>query len=1206
MLPTGTLIIGVVFILGTHSQIVQAILIRESLVVFYGNEVSLGIFYGSWLFWVAVGSLGALHLSARSVSSRPHSLLPGLVLSLPLLLILQILSLRLVRLVLDVSSSEFVPLDELFFSLFLINAPSALVLGFIFPFACHVCQPNSGTGNGSGTVGIVSGLYVADALGALVGGMLFTFVLIQWMGVAGSLGITVVLLSVTAWMIGKRRRAIRSIACIMGLAGLTLLFPQGMQWLEKQLETMRFSTLQPSLVLVDSLNTRYGHLAVAQLEDQTSIVVDGQITESFPLPREIQQQAAYLLSQAVGARRLLLFGNYADGLVAELLRYPIDSIDLVVEDQQSYELVYSHLPEMTRNALQDPRVRIHFFDGRRFVNQLSKDQRFDLVLVLNASPASAYSNRYFTREFYERVGKQLGTLGVLCTRVSSASNYLGKTVGSYSGSVFHTLREQLPEIAIVPGDNHVYCATRALDRVTEDPGELERRYLAIPLNEHRYPAMGFHSLLSAADIQYIRKHLAKTETSINSDQHPITYYLNMVLWGHFTTSNFTILMERLRHQGGGSYLLPLILFVALWLLRNGLEETARPVIRRKAAGLSITTLGFVAMAAQLVILFSYQAHVGFMFERVALINALFMTGLALGAGMGRWLAATRSPVPVLMSVMGLTGSAFAALPHWLVQLGTVPALQEPGYLATSLALGMLTGSGFPLGIRITQQERSAAMRSGGINQAADSLGGAVGGLVTGTLLVPVMGIPGSCYLLSVFALLNLVPLLFAQTASDRLLALSPRGRSAFPWPGLGWGLTFMVLLVSASVLLQQGPESAPQTRFDDRLLNQISESSRFELHEQPFDHYLGSNSALEENTVSGASMAIAPGIRGYAGPINLLISIQNTGVLKGVRYIDSNETPSYIGGIDGWLAGLKGLDLSKQSLTLQQVDSLTGATVTSQAALMVINESVAGMGMAAFDKPLAAGGEASDPQPFWYSARFMVTALVLIVFFPVYLSGSEPGRLVLQLASLAVLGLWFNSLVTEVDLVNLMSGHFSSPRENPQRWLLLGFVLVSALLFGQVWCGYLCPFGALQEFVSRLGRWLGLRAYPERSLNTRLRFLKFLLLALLLIGTGLTGDASLAMFNPMQHVFGGQWGSWMAGITGMAVIGSLFYFRFWCRYFCPFGAFLALSNKLALLNGMAPKRRFEHCDLGVREEFDIDCIRCNRCLTGKDTHLRQR
>jgi polyferredoxin len=77
----------------------------------------------------------------------------------------------------------------------------------------------------------------------------------------------------------------------------------------------------------------------------------------------------------------------------------------------------------------------------------------------------------------------------------------------------------------------------------------------------------------------------------------------------------------------------------------------------------------------------------------------------------------------------------------------------------------------------------------------------------------------------------------------------------------------------------------------------------------------------------------------------------------------------------------------------------------------------------------------------------------------------------------------------------------------------------------------------------------------------------------------------------------------MLVLTGAVIAGSLVYYRFWCRYLCPLGAFLALGNKLALLQRLGPRRRFEHCDLGVKGDHDLDCIRCHRCLAGRDTHL---
>ena len=169
-----------------------------------------------------------------------------------------------------------------------------------------------------------------------------------------------------------------------------------------------------------------------------------------------------------------------------------------------------------------------------------------------------------------------------------------------------------------------------------------------------------------------------------------------------------------------------------------------------------------------------------------------------------------------------------------------------------------------------------------------------------------------------------------------------------------------------------------------------------------------------------------------------------------------------------------------------------------------------------------------------------------------------------------MLGIWLNTPITEIDLVNLSLGQCASPSENPQRWLLLGFIGLTSLLFGQVWCGYLCPFGALQELASRLGRLLGLRSYPDRHLEQRVRWLKFLLLAFVLIAVWVSGEATWASFDPMQHAFGSRLGGWMLALVGLVLVGSLFYVRFWCRYFCPMGAFLALGNKIALLQGWRP------------------------------------
>jgi predicted membrane-bound spermidine synthase len=1194
-------------VLGAFSQVVQALLIREGLVVFYGNEISLGAFYGSWLFWLALGSVAVIRLRKRPWVQAPLGSLSLLAAALPLVLTLQILALRTARGLLEVSASEFVPLGQLFLSLFLITAPSGLALGLTFPLGCRALR-DAQDGAERAAVGLVARLYVADALGALVGGALFTFVLIQWLGLVQTLGLVTLALGLTAWSLMPRSRPLALVSLSLALAGLVLAVSPAAPRLERALEVLRFANLQPGLELLDSAETRYGHVAVARLGEQLSIVGDGQVRESFPLPRETLQQGAYFASQAGGARRVLLFGGLAGGLPAELLRYPVEQIDLVEEDARALERVRPYLPPETQTALEDPRLRLVLQDGRRHINRLPKDAPYDLVLALQSAPSSAASNRYFTRDFYARVREHLAPDGVFCTQVSAASNYLGQAVGGYAGSVYHTLGSVFPQIALVPGDPQVFCASPAEGRLSEDPAELERRYRAIPLAEHRLPTGAFQNLLPAQEVAYARERLGQTPAEINTDQRPVTYYLNMVLWGKFSASVLVDWLGRLRDLGPWPYLLPPLLFVLLWLLRAGLEGFQRPALLRGGALYALVTLGLASMAAQLTLLFSYQSQLGLVFERIALLNGLFMTGLALGAGLGTRLAALGRPAAALTLVLLLVAAAMLALP-WglgvLCDLGSqAPGLQEAGYLALSAGLGLLTGTGFPLGVDLTHRSRPEITGSGGATAAADNLGGALGGLVTGALLVPLLGVEMTSRVLAALVVIALVPLLAGRLAPDSLARPGGRGSPSFPWPGLGWGLLYAVLLVYGWTLLERGAGPGPRLYFDEPRLAEVSGSARFEPVQSPFPHYLGfaPGDAAEAETASLSSLAAAPEVRGFAGPLNLLLAVDRDGTLRGVRHVESGETPAYVAGIDQWLRGLAGRSLKEGPLTLERVDGLSGATVTSRAALESINRSAARVVQAAFGESLPAPPKRPGTR---LDAAFWVTLLLLAAVIPVHLSGSERARLGLQVAALGVLGIWLNTLVTEVDLVNLSLGQLANPANNPQRWLLLGFVLLTTPLLGPLWCGYLCPFGALQELLSRLGRLLGLRSYPDRPLEQRIRFTKFLLLGLMLIAVWVSGEPIWASFNPMQHAFGGRLSDWMAALVALVLLGSVVYVRFWCRYFCPLGALLALGNKLAWLQGLAPRRRFEHCDLGVRGEFDLDCIRCGRCLTGSDTQLRR-
>jgi spermidine synthase len=1217
----GSRVGAALVVLGAYAQVAQAVLAREALVAFFGNEVSLGAFFGGWLLWVAAGAGIALGLRERLSPAAALATLRGLLLAMPGLLVLQVLAARLVRLALDVPALELIPLGQLVLATLAVTLPTSLALGLAFPIACEALtrdapRPGRARSPASRAVATVSGLYVLESVGALLGGLLFTFVLLESLGVWRSVGLVSAALAVTALALRPARVA-GTLAAAIAVAGLAVAVSPLGPSLDRLMERVRFAALQPGLELLEAVDTRYGHVALARRADQFSRVVDGRVAESWPDPARVQAAAALFFAEAGSPRRLLLFGALVDGLAAELLRYPVERVTAVETDPRAFEATRRFLDPATRAALADPRLTVHFGDGREHANRLRADDGYDLVLVLGVDPSTAQSNRYFTRELYQRVAAAMAPGGVLCTAVSGASNYLGREVRSYGASVYRTLGEVFAEVVATPGDVNLFCAARRGGVLSTDPAVIEDRYRSVPLAGTRLAAESFANLLEPRRIKFLLEHL-RAGGELNTDSRPVAYYLNMVLWGKLSASGFAQWMQDLRLLGPWPYLVPIAVLAVLLPLRAALEGTEPARVARQAATLALAAVGFVAMAAQLALLYAYQAHLGFVFSRIALLNAVFMTGLALGAGLlgQRWAGGGRAHLR-LAALMASVALGLLALGPALQSLAGLEARAPEGfYLSLSTGLGVLTGAAYPLGVALARRGRSDLLSPSGLAQAADHLGGALGGLVCGALLVPLLGTDGTLGVLAGVLLASAVPAVLAGRAGTAPAFLRVRGHRAFPANGLSWGLA--VAVISAGVLVGVGPERVPPpiTRVGEETLAAASGSGHFELRESPFLHYLGTGSGGSARarpgadagapaplrTVSLASRAVVGDVRGHGGPINLLVSVDESGVLRGVRYLESNETPAYVDGIEAWLAGLAGHDLGRAALGLGQYDALSGATVTSRAALETVNRAAAKGAEAAFGRRLAAAAPAGTGGE-WSAGHLAVLAL-LLAFLPVYRSGRDGPRLLYQAAALGVLGLWLNALPSEADLVAASLGRWPGLPDGLLWYALGGFALVSALLFGPAYCGYLCPFGALQELLSRAGRHLRLRRYADRAIDTPLRQVKYLLLALVLLAAWSTGDGRFASFNPMQHAFGGRLSGWLLVLTALALAGSLVYYRCWCRYLCPFGAFLALFNKVALAQRLGPARRFDHCDLGVRDLHDVDCIRCHRCVTGRDFGLR--
>lgn len=131
---------------------------------------------------------------------------------------------------------------------------------------------------------------------------------------------------------------------------------------------------------------------------------------------------------------------------------------------------------------------------------------------------------------------------------------------------------------------------------------------------------------------------------------------------------------------------------------------------------------------------------------------------------------------------------------------------------------------------------------------------------------------------------------------------------------------------------------------------------------------------------------------------------------------------------------------------------------------------------------------------------------------------------------------------------------------------LMAISFVLAILFGPVFCGWVCPLGTIQEFVSNLGRKYLRRRFNHfvpLKLDKVLRFLRYGVLIWVLYMTAVTGKLIFAEYDPYFALFN-FWSSEVSliglGILILTLVLSLFVERPWCKYACPYGALLGLTN----------------------------------------------
>ena len=166
---------------------------------------------------------------------------------------------------------------------------------------------------------------------------------------------------------------------------------------------------------------------------------------------------------------------------------------------------------------------------------------------------------------------------------------------------------------------------------------------------------------------------------------------------------------------------------------------------------------------------------------------------------------------------------------------------------------------------------------------------------------------------------------------------------------------------------------------------------------------------------------------------------------------------------------------------------------------------------------------------------------------------------------------WLRGLVHGNGLAVLLA--------DPLLCMLLVFVVVSFVIWGRgVFCGWLCPFGALQELLAKLARVVSLPQWsPSYRTHRKLWPLKYVSLAVLALAAldGLQTMAVAAEIEPFKTVISLRMDrAWPFVLYALLLLAAgLFVERAFCRFLCPLGAVMAIGGRLRRFNPL--KRRPE-------------------------------
>ncbi len=769
--------------LGAAAVIAQLVLMREMLAAFAGNEMVLGIILGNWLLLTGAGAW--LGRASGRLRNREGAFIAALIF-IAIAPLVQVFLLSVLRNAIFGRGIQ-VGLIETVLASFVVLLPFCVASGWLLTLACSVVAEKDDT-SGIGRV------YVADCIGSIAGGALFSFVLVRLFDHLGILYFPAMLNLLLAGALAMcfGRKLLLGIAAVLvaALVGVIVFANADALATAIQFEGQH---------VVFRGNSPYGKLVVTESFGQYNFIENGLPITSTDNTQQVEETVHYAMAQRPNARRVLIVCGGVSGTAREALKYGVTEVTCVELDPLVIEAGRRFLPA----NLSDPRIKFVNTDGRLFVKQTT--EHYDVVIVDVPDPSTSQLNRFYTAEFFGEVKRVLTDGGVLSFGLGRYADYVSPKLARLLTSARRTLDTAFKNTLVIPGGRVFFLAS---DGPLHEDIAARVEAAGVPtrlVNRHYLKAM-----LAPDRMEDMRRATGQSAT-VNRDFSPVLYYYHLLHW----MSQFKLRFGLLE--------VALLVLLAVYLLRL------------RAAPLAVFAGGFAASGLEVVLLLAFQILYGSVYQQLGIIVTVFMAGLAAGAfGMmrpecGRGLCAPTESDAARQAGRGAEApptfnqasvrrrrqlarlafavAAYAALlPLCLMALARISDnggffLVQTVIALLTILLGALVGMQFPLAGRVgadgagidfhAAPEQTVASVSNRRNPprntqpavidrryssgtdstltasrlyTADFIGACLGALLPSTLLIPLIGVPAVCLLI---AALNAVAGIVVLRSSHR-------------------------------------------------------------------------------------------------------------------------------------------------------------------------------------------------------------------------------------------------------------------------------------------------------------------------------------------------------------------------------------------------------------------------------------------------------